>query len=56
MLFGFDDKREFIPQVYSSLCKQELVKTFLIQYNASVDSALRIPLSYARSAKDLKMP
>ncbi|EDO8877890.1 hypothetical protein GNZ76_02080 [Campylobacter coli] len=56
MLFGFDDKREFIPQVYSSLCKQELVKTFLIQYNASVDSVLRIPLSYARSAKDLKKP
>ncbi|HEB7548271.1 TPA: hypothetical protein RZH68_000404, partial [Campylobacter coli] len=56
MLFGFDDKREFIPQVYSSLCKQELVKTFLIQYNASVDNVLKIPLSYARSAKDLKMP
>ncbi len=56
MLFGFDDKREFIPQVYSSLCKQELVKTFLIQYNASVDSVLKIPLSYARSTKDLKMP
>ncbi|EAJ6685298.1 hypothetical protein E6R55_08675, partial [Campylobacter coli] len=56
MLFGFDDKREFIPKVYSSLCKQELVKTFLIQYNASVDSALRIPLSYARSAKNLKKP
>ncbi|EAK0806367.1 hypothetical protein A0X79_04410 [Campylobacter coli] len=56
MLFGFDDKREFIPRVYSSLYKQELVKTFLIQYNASVDSVLRIPLSYARSVKDLKMP
>ncbi|EAH6876250.1 hypothetical protein PEY33_001430 [Campylobacter coli] len=56
MLFGFDDKIEFIPRVYSSLCKQELVKTFLIQYNASIDSALRIPLSYAKSAKDLKMP
>ncbi|EPN1354073.1 hypothetical protein ACTVE7_001741 [Campylobacter coli] len=48
MLFGFDDKREFIPRVYSSLCKQELV--------TSIDSALRISLSYAKSAKDLKMP
>ncbi|MFQ6342705.1 hypothetical protein [Campylobacter sp. VTCC 70190] len=55
MLFGFDDKQEFIPQIYSSLSKKELRINFLTQYNASVDETLRIPLFYARSAKNLKM-
>lgn len=48
MLFGFDDKREFIPQIYRYLNNQELMLTFLTQYNASVDSALKIPLLYAK--------
>ncbi len=41
MLFGFDDKQEFIPQIYRYLNNQELMLTFLTQYNASVDSALK---------------
>ncbi|EAI0568208.1 hypothetical protein E0211_02760, partial [Campylobacter jejuni] len=55
MLFGFDDKQEFIPQIYRYLNNQELMLTFLTQYNASVDSALKIPLSYAKNTKSLKM-
>lgn len=51
MLFGFDDKREFIPQIYHYLNNQELMLTFLTQYNASVDSDLKIPLLYAKNAK-----
>ncbi|EAH5307892.1 hypothetical protein D8W01_05475 [Campylobacter jejuni] len=55
MLFGFDDKQEFIPQIYRYLNNQELMLTFLTQYNASVDSALKIPLLYAKNTKSLKM-
>lgn len=55
MLFGFDDKREFIPQIYHYLNNQELMLTFLTQYNASVDSDLKIPLLYAKNTKSLKM-
>lgn len=54
MLFGFDDKQEFIPQIYRYLNNQELMLTFLTQYNASIDSALKIPLSYAKNTKSLK--
>ncbi|EKP7741207.1 hypothetical protein QL714_000661, partial [Campylobacter jejuni] len=55
MLFGFDDKREFIPQIYHYLNNQELMLTFLTQYNASVNSDLKIPLLYAKNTKSLKM-
>ena len=54
MLFGFDDKQEFIPQIYRYLNNQELMLTFLTQYNASVDSALKIPLSYAKKYQEFK--
>lgn len=40
MLFGFDDKQEFIPQIYHYLNNQELMLTFLTQYNARALIAL----------------
>ncbi|MCW1694892.1 hypothetical protein OLT92_04930, partial [Campylobacter jejuni] len=46
--------QEFIPQIYRYLNNQELMLTFLTQYNASVDSALKIPL-YAKIPRSLKM-
>lgn len=53
MLFGFDDKQEFIPQIYRYLNNQELMLTFLTQYNASVDSALKF-LFYMQKYQEFK--
>lgn len=54
MLFGFDDKRIYTANL--SLFKQSRAYVdFLTQYNASVDSALKIPLLYAKNTKSLKM-
>ncbi len=55
MFFGFDKEQEFVPKIYSHLGKEELIITFLIQYNASVGNTLKIPLSYTKNTKTLKM-
>ncbi|MCI6989113.1 MAG: hypothetical protein MR902_06035 [Campylobacter sp.] len=53
-LFGFSLERDFIPKVYENLPRQDIFRIFLLQYNASVDESLKIPLIYAKKALRLK--
>ncbi|TKX32225.1 hypothetical protein [Campylobacter aviculae] len=54
MLFGFNQNQDIIPEIYSSLNKQDLIMTFLIQYNFCVDEKLKIPLFYGKNAKSIR--
>ncbi|TKX30575.1 hypothetical protein [Campylobacter estrildidarum] len=54
MLFGFEQDKEIIPQVYNFLDKQELIMTFLIQYNSCVEDEMKIPLIYGKNAKNIQ--
>lgn len=53
-LFGFSLEREFIPLVYQNLSRQDIFRAFLLQYNASVDESLKVPLRYVNKAINLK--
>ncbi|KAA6227649.1 MULTISPECIES: hypothetical protein [unclassified Campylobacter] len=54
MFFGFDKKDEFIPEIYANYNRTKINEIFLYQYNANVDDDLKIPLSYAKKARNLK--
>ncbi|TEY04511.1 hypothetical protein [Campylobacter sp. US33a] len=55
MLFGFNFKQEFIPDVFKDLTRKDLNLTFLHQYNAFVDEKLVIPIAYAKNARNFRM-
>lgn len=54
MFFGFYKEQEFVPEIYKSYNREKINYIFLCQYNANVENELKIPLSYAQEAKNLK--
>ncbi len=54
MFFGFSKHKEFVPELYKDYARKELHLIFLYQYNANVKENLKIPIFYAKNAKNLQ--
>ncbi|MSN96126.1 hypothetical protein F1B92_02765 [Campylobacter sp. FMV-PI01] len=55
MKFGFIfGGREFIPEIFNSYSRYEIRLFFIIFYNFCVDKELKIPLIFAKKAKNLE--
>lgn len=52
--FGFKGSKEFIPSIFSNLCKEKVARIFITLYNANVDKELRIPAKFIKNSHSFR--